>query len=394
MIITSGFDLTDHRIYGKQGRSLKRLGADVTLVGTLERGSPSDFEVRMVMVPKSASRLVRFLWQPWRCFWAARREAPDIIHFHNAEMLSILPLAKLWWFGSKFVYDVREDFGNLMVIRDWLPSWAKPIVRVLTTTMEKGLSTLADGIVGVTLPLTNKFNNKNRVAAYNYLSHEFFEYARKTMRQPQDREFDLVHLGTLNMRRAIFLADTIHEFHNLWPKARSLVIGVPPEIERVMRPRIPEGCVLLERTPHEEVCRMLGNAKVGLDVHPWLGPHLKVALAVKVCEYMAAGCAVVASAMPVLNQILAQAKADSDSITIIEGGEPVDYALALVQFVKAIEKGQNPGSKLRDLAFKHMMWEGEAKKIADLYLQLLGNHSLAAQSMPMRVVENIYQPPD
>lgn len=382
MIITSGFDLTDHRMLGKQGLSLKRMGAEVTLVGTLEHGTPSDFEVRMVTVPKPASRLRRFLWQPWRCFWAARRETPDIIHFHNAEMLSILPVAKLWWFGSKFVYDVREDFGHLMLIRDWLPSWVKPIVRVMTTTMEKGLSTLADGIVGVTLPLTNKFSHKNRVAAYNYPSHEFFEYAKKTMKQPQDREFDLVHLGTLNKRRAVFLADTIREFHNIRPNARSLVIGVLPEIERVMRPRIPEGCVLLKRTPHEEVCRLLGNAKVGLDVHPWLGQHLKVALAVKVCEYMTAGCGVVASAMPVLNEILAQAEADSDSITIIEGGKPVDYALAVVKVVEAIENGQDPGAILRNLASAHMMWEGEAKKIANLYLQLLGNPTTADRGSP------------
>ena len=64
---------------------------------------------------------------------------------------------------------------------------------------------------------------------------------------------------------------------------------------------------------------MLGNAKVGLDVHPWLGLHLKVALAVKVCEYMAAGCAVVASAMPVLNQILAQAEADCKGFDKCDG---------------------------------------------------------------------------
>ena len=49
-----------------------------------------------------------------------------------------LPLAKLWWCAAKFVYDVHEDFANLMLIRDWLPYWAKPSVRLLTNAAEKG----------------------------------------------------------------------------------------------------------------------------------------------------------------------------------------------------------------------------------------------------------------
>ena len=201
---------------------------------------------------------------------------------------------------------------------------------------------------------------------------EFFVQADKTRREPQQREFDLVHLGTLNVRRARFLADALQVLHRLRPQARSLVIGVSPEIEAAIGPLVPDGCVLLGRTPYEEIPELLGNAKVGLDVHPWLGPHLMVALAVKVCEYMAAGCAVVASGMPVLDRILAEARAAEDCITIIEGGTPADYARAVARMVESIERGADPGSRLRALACQHMVWEEEAVKIAQLYLKLLG----------------------
>jgi len=116
---------------------------------------------------------------------------------------------------------------------------------------------------------------------------------------------------------------------------------------------------------------LLGNARVGLDVHPWLGRHLEVALPVKVCEYMAAGCAVVSSSMPVLDQILNETKADAATIRTIKGGEPVDYAREAVRLVEAIEKGKDPGEKLREVALKHMLWEKEAVKIAQLYLRLV-----------------------
>jgi glycosyltransferase involved in cell wall biosynthesis len=157
----------------------------------------------------------------------------------------------------------------------------------------------------------------------------------------------------------------------LQPGARSLVIGVSTDIEAAIKGLTPDGCVLLGKTPYDEVTRLLGNAKVGLDVHPWLAPHLEVALPVKVCEYMAAGCAVVASSMPVLKQILARTGAEEDAITLIEAGKPVDYARAVAHLVKVIEQGADPGAQLCELARKHLIWEEEAANIARLYQELL-----------------------
>jgi hypothetical protein len=127
----------------------------------------------------------------------------------------------------------------------------------------------------------------------------------------------------------------------------------------------------LGKTPHDEIPALLGNAKVGLDVHPWLGRHLEVALPVKVCEYMAAGCAVVSSSMPVLDQILEEAGAPPEALTLLKSEQPIEYAKAIVQMVEKIERGSNPGYTLRELALKHMVWEGEASKIARLYRDLL-----------------------
>jgi glycosyltransferase involved in cell wall biosynthesis len=369
LVVTSGHEATDQRIYGKQAVSLKQFGANVVVIGSLEHPIPGKVPVQSVSKP--ASRLARFVFQPWRCLWAVRKLRADIIHFHDPEMLATLPVAKLWWRGTKFVYDVHEDFANLMLIRDWLPGWIRPPVKMLADTLEKGIALLADAIVGVTPPLTDKFPNRERIVAYNYIAQNFFDEAAKLSKEARNREFDLVHLGTLNLRRARFLAEILREFHHIHPGGRSLIIGVSPEIEKEMRERIPDGCTLLGKVPHEQIPGLLGNAKVGVDVHPWLGPHLEVAVPVKVCEYMAAGCAVISSYMPVLRQILNEAGVSSEDIRIIDGGEPIDYALAAVQLIATIEKGMDPGARLRKAALKHMVWERESAKIAQLYLRLL-----------------------
>jgi glycosyltransferase involved in cell wall biosynthesis len=375
LVITSGHEATDHRVYGKQALSLKASGANVTVIGSLEHRIPGN--VPVLAVAKSGSRFTRFLCQPWRCLWAARKLRADIIHFHDPEMLATLPVAKLWWREARFVYDVHEDFANLMLIREWLPAWLKPLVRILTDMLEKSLALLADAIVGVTPPLAEKFANKEKVIAYNYISRNFFDAATKLPIKPHNRQFDVVHLGTLNLRRACFLVEVLQEFHRIRLGARSLVIGVSLEIEEALRHRIPMGCTLMGKVPHEQIPRLLGNSKVGLDVHPWLGPHLQVAVPVKVCEYMAAACAVVSSYMPVLRQILDEAGVRSGDLFIIEGENPIDYARAAAEMIEMIEKGVDPGARLQRAALGHMVWENEAVRIVELYRRLLGKPCVA-----------------
>lgn len=370
LVITSGHDATDHRVYYKLACSLKRLGANVVVVGKL--GDPLfSGEVPVLEVQKPSSRLQRFFWQPWRCFWIARKYKADIVHFHDAEFLLTLPLAKLIWPKRKFVYDVHEDFANLMLVRDWLPYKIRGFVCLLTDLIEKKLTTLAHAVVGVTPLLTHKFSNDHRITAYNFISNEFFELSKLHSRKPQEREFDLVHLGTLNLKRSIFLAKTIQIFHKLRPKAKSIVIGISPEIPQNIRALFPENCLMIDNIPHLEVPKMLGNAKVGIDIHPWIDLHLEVAFPVKICEYMASGCAVVTSAMPVVKQIFEKAQSELNCIEIIDEGIPTEYARAVVKKIEAIEKGKNLGEKLHKFALNHMIWENEVDKITMLYLKLL-----------------------
>jgi glycosyltransferase involved in cell wall biosynthesis len=369
LVLTSGHEALDGRVYAREAQSLHRMGADVTVVAKLTRGTPAG--ARVVPIAAPSSRLARFLVQPWRCLWAARHFRPDIVHFHDPEMLATLPLAKLWWPCSKFVYDVHEDFATLMLIREWFPKPFRPMVRALTDSVEKGLARLADGIVGVTPPLAEKFGHRHKTVVYNFVPEDFLVCASRAARRPRDREFDLLHLGTLSTRRALFLAEVLKTFHRLRPGARTMVVGASAAIENLLRDRIPTGCVLAGKAPYNEIPPLVGNARVGLDVHPWPDRHLEVALPVKVCEYMAAGCAVVASSMPVLDSLLRESGADGESLSLIRGGEPEEYARAAVRLIEAIDRGADPGGKLRVLAQHYMNFDSEAEKLAGLYLALI-----------------------
>ncbi|MBX3348451.1 MAG: glycosyltransferase [Nitrospira sp.] len=372
LILTSGHDVTDHRIYHKQAKTLSQLGAAVTIVGKTERGSPTDIQI--LPVDAASSRLTRFLLMPWMCLWKARWQQADIIHVHDAEMLLIVIPAKLWWWGSKFVYDVHEDFSSLLLIRDWLPQKVRPMVKAAVQLIEKALASCADAIVGVTAPLAKKFTNVDKVTVYNFPSAQFFAGASLVVVPARERKFDLVHVGTLTRQRALFLADTIRSFHAMRRDARSLIVGLTPEHRALMETRVPENCMLLEKVQHHAIPSLVGDCKVGIDVHPWLGPHLKVALPVKVCEYMACGCAVVSSGMPVLDEILAGPETESleRSIKILRSVDPTEYAREVLALVESIDQGADPGGRLLQFAQAHMNWNTEADKLSSLYLRLTG----------------------
>ena len=119
---------------------------------------------------------------------------PDVVHFHDAEMLAVLPLARLWWPKAKFVYDVHENFAELMMIRDWLPDPLKPIARALTAGCERSLSRLAHGIVAVTPPLAASFPHSKKTSAMNFPTADFFESALVASRPAKSRRFGIVHL--------------------------------------------------------------------------------------------------------------------------------------------------------------------------------------------------------
>ena len=345
------------------------MGASVAVVGQLTRGTPGS--VAVLAVPRASNRLTRFLLQPWRCLWKGRDFHPDIVHFHDAEMLMILPVARLLWRHAKFVYDVHEDFANLMLIRDWIPRFLKPLVRRLTDVCERSLARLAHGVVAVTPPLARKFPHRYKVAALNFPTRDFFERAALSARPASQRTYDLVHLGTLNRRRAAFLAETLQDLKRRRPGFRGLVVGTTTEIIEFLTPRVPQSCELRGPISHADVVGVLGDARVGIDVHPWLQPHLEPALAVKICEYMACGVSVVASSMPVLEDILSLKKGRIPGVVTIQGGEPKDYADAVTQLLSAIEGGEDPGPGLQRFAQERMNWQEQANRIGRLYRSLL-----------------------
>lgn len=374
LLLTSGHLATDHRVYYKEALSLSSLGAQVKVVGPFPNGlaSPPPLIVPMV---RSPARLKRFLLQPWRCLDVASTFDADIWHLHDAELLQIVPLLRLLRPSVKIVYDVHEDFPQLIQLRQYVPGAVKPVARLSLDLVEKRLASLVHGVVAVTPQLAARFSVRHAAALYNFPAKAFYDEAAHTCRPTPDRQYDVVHFGTLSPQRARFLTQVLWELQRRRPGTRCLISGAHAEAEAFLRANVPPDCDVEGLIPYSSVTQRLGNARIGLDIHPFRGAHLDVALPVKVLEYMACGCAVVASSMPVLDTLCCAAGLTPDLVPLLHNATPASYAACIVHTLEAIHTGCDPGAELRRRASQHFVWESEMSKLVELYQHLLHGDS-------------------
>ena len=304
VLVSSGHPALDQRVFAKEAVSLARAFSRVRVVAP-HAGDDVRDRVRITALPPYRSRLSRFLLRPLQAYWAARGRGPRVLILQDAELLILAPLVKLFT-GWRLIYDVHEDFPELIRGRTWIPSLLRRPMRNLVALLEKGCARACDGVTGATGALTEHFPHARRMALYNLPSRAFIDEVARQARPPRERGYDVVHLGTLaEAGRLEFLIAVLDELFARKPEARGLIIGVRPDQERALAAHFPpERVTVLGKIPYTQVAAYLGDCRIGVSLFPTLYPHLRCAVPVKVFEYMAAGCAVVTSHLPELQRLI------------------------------------------------------------------------------------------
>jgi len=369
VLVSSGHSALDHRVFDKEAVSLAKYFPRVRVVAT-HVGDDRRGTVAITGLPASKNRLERFLLRPLRCLRAARGSGTRVLILHDAELLWWVPVLKLFT-GWRIIYDVHEDFAQLMLRRDWLPApLRRPVSRGIEL-LEKGCSRLCDGVIGVTDVLVDKFGHRRRIALYNLPSFAFIQEAAAQGRPLAERQYDLVHLGTLSRERAEFLKAVLAVLFARKPDARALLIGIHQEHEAMLRAAFPaEQVTLLGDVKYQEVGALLGDCRIGVDIHPVLYPHLRCAVPVKVFEYMAAGCNVVTSFLPELHRLLEGE--GTEHVMTIYGPDAERFADEILRLLDSPELMARHQEALMRLVRVQWNWECREEKLVELVLNVIG----------------------
>lgn len=376
VLLSSGHSALDHRVFDKEATTLARYFSRVRVVAAHTADEVLG-TVRITALSPTGSRLKRFLFRPLHCYLAARGSGKRIAILHDAELLLWAPFFKIVM-GWRLVYDVHEDFPQLLLRRTWIPARLRRSLGHGVGIMEQILSRSCDGIIGATAVLADHFAPQARIALYNLPSRDFISKAASQSRPLDERKFDLVHLGTLSNERMEFLGDVFAHLFAQTPSAHALVIGAQPEQARYFQQRFsPDRVATVGKVSYDQILGYLVNCRIGIDIHPVLYPHLRCAVPVKVFEYMAAGCNVVTSYLPELHRLLGD-----------EGAEHVVtiYTPAVEAFAGEIARLlDEPASMLEHqralmrLVNIRWNWEHEAEKLVQFVTRINQGEELVSR---------------
>lgn len=355
----------DTRIFHKQAKTLARAGHDVTLIARHPRSETID-GIRIVALPAPRNRVSRMFGLAWKAFRLALRERADVYHFHDPELLPVGMLLKLLT-PAKIIYDVHEDVPRQILSKTWLPRLVRRPVSLAFRLLETAAAHGCHAVVPATEGVAEHFHHRELVVVHNYPVVRLIDRAAPAERS--DEKTSLVYIGGITrLRGAMEMLDAVGVVAQHHPIRLDLIGGFHPANLEAEARRHPgwEHVSYFGWRPAPEVYGILRAADAGLAcLHPI--PRHRVALSVKLFEYMAAGIPVIASDFPLWREIV---EGNECGLTV-DPLDPQAIADAILYLIEHPDEARKMGRRGRQAVEANYNWEREAKKLTDLYERLL-----------------------
>lgn len=366
---TSVHPWEDSRIFLKMARSSAAMGHRVHLVA-IDRAASigKSFNrdgVTVHLLPGSdiRTRKDRFIKGAKRAVSHALTLGPDIIHFHDPEMIPVVATTRFK--DAVVVFDAHEDVPALVYSRDWIPAPAKPLFRLVAHGLERIASTRFDGVIGATPTIAKSFPEAKSVTIQNFPISGELATMSVDAEQWRNRPMRGIYVGGMSSARGILplirgigKSKLIEGFDMVGVADSSL-----PEDHLINTPGI-EKVIRHGQQPRSALPALLAQARFGAVTFLAHPNHVN-AQPNKLFEYMSAGLPVLASGFPLWREIVGTLgeyvdPEDDDAI-----GEGIDRLLAAdedTQFTRSQAAAQRIAERFT--------WESESLKLEALYARL------------------------
>ncbi len=376
-VLTAVHQPFDGRIFHRQSTALAQAGHEVTLV------APADFEqqerdgITVLGVPLPTSRWQRpLVW--WRLGRHVRRLRPDVVHFHDPELLLLAAALKLTVARrTHFIYDVHEYLVDSVREKTWLPSWFRPLAAWSVQRLERLLALSVSGLVCVIkdqLELYQKLRCP-KVIIHNYPAAADFAGAQPPPEYGPEDEFRLVYIGGLFERRGVWtMLQAFHIVAQRIPNARLFLGGNyedPAFKERVERFIAAHDLpvTLLGWVPFARVKDYLTYAHCA-----WMPGLLTIqfsnrSLSTKIFEAMICGVPIVSADLPHRREFIEPSGAG----LFVTPDDPTSHADAILWLYQHPKEQEALGARGKAWVAEKYTWEQESKVLLHFYEQFSRN---------------------
>ncbi|WP_128080373.1 glycosyltransferase family 4 protein [Listeria fleischmannii] len=365
MMFSSVHVWNDTRIYYKEAISLADAGFKVHFYA-IENGMElvSHPNITVILLNESKSRLSRPL--RWHYLYqAAKKTDAKFYHFHDPELLLLMPRLKKHKPHATFIYDMHENFTKDLLTKKWIPTkFSRKVVSWFARWMETITMKYLDYII---------FAEKSYAESYKHISCQKIEvlnyptYQKRVFKHKIfSTVFNIVYVGSITEDRGVFemleVISILKKRHDSQFKLQ-LVGPVAADLDKkiqafIYEHRLHEIVELHGRIPYPEIWEIYAHADIGICIlHPL--PNYVKSLPTKLFEYMAAALPIVASHFTSWEQLIEKHQA---GFTV----DPFDLetmAAEISTYSKEKElltKMGNNGRKAYEEAYH---WEIEAQKM-------------------------------
>ena len=359
---------TDTRIFVKQVMTLfsaMPMGVSLVVADGLGYSAPAGEPPVYDLGELPVSRFRRALAGNFRAFRFFRRTQPDLIHFHDPELIPLGIVLSL--LGVKVIYDVHEDVPRQTMSKHWIPLIFRSPVAKVTAAIEWLAGLLFSGIVPATHTIAARFPAGKTVLVQNYPIPLELAVTQPTAYVERSPKF--VYVGAVaDIRGGREMVQAMEHLTDL-PDVRLEIAGnISPEsfagelqCLHGWQQVIYHGLI-----GRQEVALLLGSARAGLVLlHPTI--NYVDAQPVKLFEYMAAGIPVIASDFPLLREIVTGAGCG----LLVNPLDPIAIAIAFRWILEHPLEAEIMGKKGREAVYRTYNWESEATQLIGLYNKLL-----------------------
>lgn len=358
---------SDTRIRLKEVRSLAdSLDADLSLfvMDGLQDETQDGYTIRSVG-PRMQRQFDRLKVGNWRMYRALRDANPDIVHFHDPELIPIAILLKLS--GVKIVYDVHEDVPRQVVNRPGTGPVFKTVMPKIIEFMERMGARLFDGICAATPTILNRFPPGKSFLIRNFPLLDEFSEAKAAKYRSRPPHFSYIG-GLSSVRGTIQMIDTMTHLRSQGSRLK-LAGNFTPEAHH-QECEAMTGWSMVDFhgwSDRTQIAEILGGTRAGLVV---LQPtqNYPDALPVKMFEYMSAGLPTIASDFPLWREIIEGAQCG----LLVDPEEPKSIAKAMDWILENPREAEAMGRRGKQAVEAIYNWPAEASKLIMFYHEQLG----------------------
>ena len=345
----------DGRILKKECVSLVKAGFDVSLVVADGKGDELYAGVKIIDAGfPGKRRIIRFLKGTKLVRKVIQRDQPDILHFHDPELLF---LARKMAKKHIVIYDAHEDLPKQIMSKSYIKPFLRKTIAHIAGYIEKRTAKKIHGVISVVDEIVARFQkyqpNTILVANYPIVNPE-------TTINFESKNGTIVYAGVVaQIRGALEMAKVAKQIQ------KPVHIYGP-----ISNEKLKTECKYLSHSfakfyghvNQETLFDILKEASIGLIVSHPVPNHLNSSPN-KLFEYMVYGMAVVASDFPVWRNII-----DTYQCGICVNPLDVNEVANTILYLKnnpeiAIEMGKNG----RKAVLEYFNWEMESKKLIDFY---------------------------